>query len=127
MTVLDQRWAKVYRPLPMNFETLVVEVDGSIARLTLNRPDRLNAMNSTMLRELAEAARWFDTQPDVRVGRDIDGQVAVHVLEAEISGPGVPQLRSRARNGIHSTPGSTHATASSSAATRSMSWPARSK
>jgi enoyl-CoA hydratase/3-hydroxypropionyl-coenzyme A dehydratase len=51
----------------MNFETLVVEVDASIGRLTLNRPERLNAMNSTMLRELAEAARWFDTQPDVRV------------------------------------------------------------
>ena len=41
----------------MNFETLVVEVSGPIARLTLNRPERLNAMNPTMLRELAEAAR----------------------------------------------------------------------
>jgi enoyl-CoA hydratase/carnithine racemase len=51
----------------MNFETLAVEVSGRIGRLTLNRPERLNAMNSTMLRELAEAARWFGTQPDVRV------------------------------------------------------------
>lgn len=51
----------------MNFETLNLEVCGPIGRLTLNRPERLNAMNSTMLRELAEAARWFDTQPDVRV------------------------------------------------------------
>lgn len=51
----------------MNFETLNVEVSGPIGRLTLNRPDQLNAMNSTMLRELAEAARWFDTQPDIRV------------------------------------------------------------
>ena len=51
----------------MNFEALNVEVSGSIARLTLNRPERLNAMNATMLRELAEAARWFDSQPGVRV------------------------------------------------------------
>lgn len=51
----------------MDFETLDIEVNGSIARLTLNRPERLNAMNATMLRELAEAARWFDSQRDVRV------------------------------------------------------------
>ena len=51
----------------MNFETLNTEVSGAIGQLTLNRPERLNAMNSTMLRELADAARWFDTQPDVRV------------------------------------------------------------
>ena len=51
----------------MDFETLAVEVNGSIGRLTLNRPERLNAMSSTMLGELVEAARWFDSQPDVRV------------------------------------------------------------
>jgi enoyl-CoA hydratase/carnithine racemase len=51
----------------MNFETLAVEINGPIGRLTLNRPERLNAMSSTMLRELAEAARWFDSQRDVRV------------------------------------------------------------
>jgi len=51
----------------MNFETLNVEVGGAIGRLTLNRPGRLNAMNATMLRELADAARWFDSQRDLRV------------------------------------------------------------
>jgi len=51
----------------MTFETLNIEVNGAIGRMTLNRPERMNAMNSTMLRELAEAARWFDSQPDVRV------------------------------------------------------------
>ena len=51
----------------MNFETLQIDVNGEIGRLTLNRPDKLNAMSSIMLRELVEAARWFDTQTEIRV------------------------------------------------------------
>jgi enoyl-CoA hydratase/carnithine racemase len=51
----------------MNFETLALEVNGPIGRLVLNRPERLNAMSSTMLWELVEAARWFDSRPEVRV------------------------------------------------------------
>lgn len=51
----------------MNFETIKVESDGGLGQLTLNRPERLNAMNATMLRELVEAARWFDEQREVRV------------------------------------------------------------
>ena len=51
----------------MKFETLNLEVTGSIGRLTLNRPERLNALSRTMLRELAEAAQWFDAQSEVRV------------------------------------------------------------
>ncbi len=49
------------------FDTLLVEVDGRIGRLTLNRPDKLNPLSTHTLRELAEAAHWFDTQRDVRV------------------------------------------------------------
>ena len=51
----------------MQFETITVEVNGAIGRLTLNRPERLNAMNATMLRELAAAAHWFDEQREVCV------------------------------------------------------------
>lgn len=55
----------------MQFETITVEIKnamgGAIGRLTLNRPERLNAMNATMLRELAAAAHWFDEQREVRV------------------------------------------------------------
>ena len=51
----------------MEFRTIDVGVDGALGQLTLNRPERLNAMNATMLCELAAAARWFDTQPEVRV------------------------------------------------------------
>jgi enoyl-CoA hydratase/carnithine racemase len=51
----------------MNFETIKVESDGTLGRLTLNRPERLNAMNAAMLRELVESARWFDEQREVRI------------------------------------------------------------
>jgi enoyl-CoA hydratase/3-hydroxypropionyl-coenzyme A dehydratase len=51
----------------VEFETLVVKTEGSLGHLVLNRPDRLNAIGATMLRELASAARWFDSQLDVRV------------------------------------------------------------
>lgn len=49
------------------FETLVVEADAAIGRLTLNRPEKLNPLSATTLGELTEAAHWFDRQPDVKV------------------------------------------------------------
>ena len=51
----------------MDFETIRVCVDGGVGHLTLSRPDRLNAIGVGMMREIAEAARWFDGQPEVRV------------------------------------------------------------
>lgn len=51
----------------MKFKTLLVESDGPLGRLTLNRPERLNAMNAVMLTELKQAARWFDEQDEIRV------------------------------------------------------------
>jgi len=50
------------------FKTIMVEADDSgLGRLTLNRPERLNAVGATMLLELAEAARWFDSHRELRV------------------------------------------------------------
>jgi enoyl-CoA hydratase/carnithine racemase len=50
------------------FQTIKVEADDrGLGRLTLNRPDRLNAVGATMLQELAEAARWFDGHRELRV------------------------------------------------------------
>jgi enoyl-CoA hydratase/carnithine racemase len=51
----------------MQFGTIGVTCDGRLGRLTLARPDRLNAMGAAMLQELTEAAHWFDRQPEVRV------------------------------------------------------------
>jgi len=49
------------------FETLSIEVEGELGFLTLNRPERLNAMSATLLDELVEAAHWFDRHLEVRV------------------------------------------------------------
>src|SRR6201997_4649164 len=43
-----------------DYEAIVLAQSGPIARITLNRPDVANAMNDTMLRELADAARRCD-------------------------------------------------------------------
>jgi enoyl-CoA hydratase/carnithine racemase len=48
-------------------ETVQISVDGALGRLTLNRPERLNAIGVQMMRDVVEAARFFDSQMDVRV------------------------------------------------------------
>ncbi|MEM1141655.1 MAG: enoyl-CoA hydratase/isomerase family protein [Pseudomonadota bacterium] len=49
------------------FETIEVKKDGAIGRLSLNRPDRLNALSTQVLEELVAATLWFDSQSEVRV------------------------------------------------------------
>jgi 2-(1,2-epoxy-1,2-dihydrophenyl)acetyl-CoA isomerase len=41
----------------MAYETVLLEQTGSIARITLNRPDKLNSFNMTMHQELRDALR----------------------------------------------------------------------
>jgi enoyl-CoA hydratase/carnithine racemase len=48
-------------------EVLRREVDGAIGRLTLARPAKANALDRRVLEGLAEAAAWFDAQPEVKV------------------------------------------------------------
>lgn len=50
----------------MEFETLDISRDGYVTTVTLNRPDRLNAMNAAMFREIGEAFRWIDAETDTR-------------------------------------------------------------
>jgi enoyl-CoA hydratase/carnithine racemase len=50
----------------MAFETLLYEVTDGVTTLTLNRPDRLNAVNATVIRELMEAFDRADGDDDVR-------------------------------------------------------------
>ncbi|MFO1321575.1 MAG: crotonase/enoyl-CoA hydratase family protein [Burkholderiales bacterium] len=52
----------------MTYETLDVRTDGAVATIFLNRPDKANAMNAPMWRELRAALQWLDETPAVRVG-----------------------------------------------------------
>ena len=49
------------------FDTLSVEIEGAIGRIVLTQPAKLNPLSRQALSELVIAARWFDTQPDVKV------------------------------------------------------------
>ena len=50
----------------MAFETIVVETDEHVTTIRLNRPDALNAINTTMLAELAEAVTEAAANDKVR-------------------------------------------------------------
>jgi enoyl-CoA hydratase len=47
--------------------TVLVETTGAIGRITLNAPERLNAVDPEMCAAVAEAVRAFDADPAVRV------------------------------------------------------------
>jgi len=53
-------------PIP-EFETLSVSLDQHVATLRLNRPDKLNAMNLVMWKELRSAFQFLDDLPEARV------------------------------------------------------------
>jgi enoyl-CoA hydratase/carnithine racemase len=46
---------------------LRLSLDGSVGRIVLARPAKLNALNRALLEELAKAAAWFDEQADAKV------------------------------------------------------------
>lgn len=51
----------------MEFSEIKLTVDGARAAITLNRPDKLNPLSTTALRELTQAARHLDTLGEVKV------------------------------------------------------------
>ena len=50
----------------MSFETIIYETEGPLAWITLNRPDKLNAINSTMVSELKQAMDRAQLNEEVR-------------------------------------------------------------
>ena len=51
----------------MQFETLSVTQNGHVATVSLNRPDKANAMNWQMWQDIRSAMQWADRTPEVRV------------------------------------------------------------
>ena len=50
----------------MTYDTIILNRENSVARLTLNRPDAANGMNLKLMQELADAAHACVADPDVR-------------------------------------------------------------
>jgi enoyl-CoA hydratase len=52
----------------MEFSTLHVSRTDKVATITLNRPDKANAMSEPMWYEIRQAMEWLDTTAEARVG-----------------------------------------------------------
>jgi len=48
-------------------DTVLLQTEGPIARIVLHRPERLNAINAQMVRELGEAVAQANADPQVKV------------------------------------------------------------
>jgi enoyl-CoA hydratase/carnithine racemase len=53
-------------PPPPELDTMRIEIDGEISTLTLNRPDRMNAMSPELIGELVTAASYLADQAPLR-------------------------------------------------------------
>ncbi len=51
----------------MNYENVIVDKDGAIAVVTLNRPQALNALSYGLVKDLSLAMQELDQDPEVRV------------------------------------------------------------
>jgi enoyl-CoA hydratase/carnithine racemase len=51
----------------MDFETILYETKGGKARITLNRPEKLNAASDQLVEEVNDALFEFDADPDLHV------------------------------------------------------------
>ncbi|HAT38897.1 enoyl-CoA hydratase-related protein [Polynucleobacter necessarius] len=49
----------------MSYKTILTEVDGKVATITLNRPEALNALNGQLMEELGEALLAFDVDDNI--------------------------------------------------------------
>ena len=50
-----------------HFKTLVVEVEGRVGRVTMNRPEKLNALSRELMSEIVQLGAWLKLREDIRV------------------------------------------------------------
>lgn len=68
----------------MNFETLLFEVEENIAVITINRPDKMNALNADVIKELSAAIEEVEGNSAIR-SAIITGAGKAFVAGADIS------------------------------------------
>jgi enoyl-CoA hydratase len=51
----------------LSFEAVLVALDGSVATVTLNQPEKRNPLSAAMVRDLGAALDWCRAEPAVRV------------------------------------------------------------
>lgn len=56
-----------HRENAMEFQAILVETDGPLGLLTLNKPDRHNALDEHLIGEITEGLRQLEAEPQVRV------------------------------------------------------------
>ena len=79
----------------MTYETIRYETSNRVATITLNRPERLNAINHQMIDDLNEAYRAAEEDPDVWT-LIITGTGRALCTGADVgSMPGAPAARRR--------------------------------
>ncbi|MGQ0619493.1 MAG: crotonase/enoyl-CoA hydratase family protein [Panacagrimonas sp.] len=72
-----------------SYSTLSLQLEGHVAWLRLNRPDRGNALDQAMWDELPQALGWLDRLPGLRVvvlagaGKNFCGGIDLSVLDRE--------------------------------------------
>jgi enoyl-CoA hydratase len=85
-----------------SYETLIVERQDHVGWLIFNRPEQLNAMNSQMRDELADAWIELDRDPEVRVivhtGNGRAFQTGVDVMEIATDGLGFRRYQADMEN-----------------------------
>ena len=50
----------------MTYSTLLFQVRDAVATITVNRPEKLNALDATVIAELGDAASRLREEPDIR-------------------------------------------------------------
>jgi enoyl-CoA hydratase len=86
----------------MPYTTLLFDVADGIARVTINRPDKLNALNATVIAELDDAVSRIESDAAVRAILLTGAGTKAFVAGADISeigGQGAMEGQARARAG----------------------------
>lgn len=70
----------------LSYQTLIVEKTGPVLKVTINRPDQLNALNDTCIRDLSHLFAELKTNLDIRVVTLEGAGTKAFVAGADIKG-----------------------------------------